>query len=207
MGDIYYDCLTTTDIKRGQAAMVEKRKKNGERYSATSINNWHRALRTMGKEAAKDLNLPRNVAADVRLLPQQEKTKVVLTADELVKVHEVGEEVATAVVSYFDDPTNRKVIQEMFEAGVQPTWSRSGVVRTLEGKKIVFTGGLRGLEREEAKRLVEQRGGRVTSSVSKTTDFVVAGENPGSKLETARKLGIRVLSEEEFLLLMGPPAS
>ena len=125
------------------------------------------------------------------------------SAEELVAVHEVGEEVAQAVVAYFEDPGNRDVIRKMLDAGVAPTWEQERIDRTLEGKKIVFTGALDLLDRNEAKRLVEERGGRVTSSVSKKTDYVVAGDNAGSKLDNARKLGVHVLTEKEFMALVG----
>ena len=86
LGDIYYDCLTVTDVKRWQTAMGRKRKKNDEPYSTTSINNWLRVLRMMGSEASRELDLPRNVASIVRMLPDEEKAKVVLKEDELIKV-------------------------------------------------------------------------------------------------------------------------
>jgi len=73
---------------------------------------------------------------------------------------------------------------------------------SLAGMKIVFTGVLSKISRDEAKRLVEGRGGRVTSSVSKKTDLVVVGDSPGLKLEQARKHGVKVLAEEEFLTLV-----
>jgi DNA ligase (NAD+) len=124
------------------------------------------------------------------------------SAEELVAVHEVGEEVAQSVVNYFEDPGNRAVIRKMLDAGVAPTWEQERIDRTLEGKKIVFTGTLEHLDRNVAKQLVEERGGRVTSSVSKKTDYVVAGENAGSKLENAHKLGVSVLTEKEFMDLI-----
>jgi DNA ligase (NAD+) len=123
--------------------------------------------------------------------------------EDLTAVHEVGEEVARSVVRYFEDTRNRGVVQKMLDAGVRPKWERAGGERILEGKKIVFTGGMSRLNRDEAKQLVEDLGGRVTSSVSKKTEFVVVGENPGSKLESAHKHGVRVLTEEEFLELVG----
>ncbi len=94
----------------------------------------------------------------------------------------------------------------MLDAGVQPSWEKTSTERSLEGMKVVFTGALSHLGRDEAKRLVEERGGRVTSTVTKKTDLVVAGENPGSKLENARKLEVRVLTEEEFLELVNRKA-
>jgi DNA ligase (NAD+) len=123
--------------------------------------------------------------------------------EDLTAVHEVGEEVARSVVRYLDDPKNREVVERMLDAGVRPKWERAGGKRSLEGKKIVFTGTMNRFGRDEARKLVEDLGGRVTSSVSKKTDFVVAGENPGSKLESARKHGVQVLTEEEFLELVG----
>jgi DNA ligase (NAD+) len=91
----------------------------------------------------------------------------------------------------------------MRRAGVELRWKRSGVERTLEGAKVVFTGTLSALHRDDAKKRVEERGGRVTSSVSKKTSFVVVGDNPGSKAEKAKELGVKVLSEKEFLDLIG----
>jgi DNA ligase (NAD+) len=123
--------------------------------------------------------------------------------DRLTAVHEVGEEVAAAVVGFFSDPGNRRVVESLLEAGVRPEGEKLLRERTLEGKRFVFTGGLSRLSREEARRAVEERGGRVTSSVSKTTSYVVAGGDPGSKLEEARRLGVTVLDEEGFLRLLG----
>ena len=124
------------------------------------------------------------------------------TEDELLAVHEVGEEVARSVTTYFRDDGNREVLSKLRELGVQPSWRSSGASASLAGMKIVFTGALSKIGRDEAKRLVEERGGRVTSSVSKKTDLVVVGDSPGSKLEQAKKHGVKVLQEEEFLALV-----
>ena len=74
----------------------------------------------------------------------------------------------------------------------------------MAGKTVVFTGGLAGYSRDQVKQLVERQGGQVSSSVSKKTSFVVAGTDPGSKLDQARKLGVRVLTETEFTALVTP---
>jgi DNA ligase (NAD+) len=122
--------------------------------------------------------------------------------EELTAVHEIGEEVARAVTTFFRDKGNRGVIGKLIESGVQPSWERAGASASLAGMKIVFTGALSQIGRDEAKRLVEERGGRVTSSVSKKTSLVVVGDSPGSKLEQARKHGVKVLAEEQFLKLV-----
>jgi DNA ligase (NAD+) len=124
------------------------------------------------------------------------------TVEELLAVHEVGDEVARAVSDYFTDERNRRVIERMRESGLEIVWERSTEARTLAGTKVVFTGALRRLQRDEAKKLVEDRGGRVTSSVSKSTGFVVLGEDAGSKAEKARELGVKTMTEEEFLALL-----
>jgi DNA ligase (NAD+) len=127
--------------------------------------------------------------------------------EELLSVHEVGEEVARAVVDYFGDERNRRVIDRMRASGLDIVWERSTEARTLAGTKVVFTGTLRRLQRDEAKKLVEDRGGRVSSSVCKNTSFVVVGEDAGSKAEKARELGVKTMTEEEFLALLNLPPS
>lgn len=122
--------------------------------------------------------------------------------EELTAVHEVGPEVARSVTTFFHNDDNRRVIQRLRRAGVEPLWERGDQAATLAGMKIVFTGALQHLGREEAKRLVEERGGRVTSSVSKKTSLVVVGENPGSKLDQAREHGVKVMGESDFLKLL-----
>ncbi len=122
--------------------------------------------------------------------------------EELTAVHEIGQEVASSVTTFFRNEDNRRVIQELRDSGVEPHWDRGDKPALLGGMKIVFTGALQHLGRDEARRLVEERGGRVTSSVSKRTSLVVVGENPGSKLEQARQLGVKVMVEKEFLKLL-----
>ena len=131
--------------------------------------------------------------------------EVVMAAgeEELIAVHEVGDEVARAVITFFRDAGNRGVVLKLIDCGVQPSWETAGASASLAGMKIVFTGTLGKIGRDHAKRLVEEHGGRVTSSVSKKTDLLVAGDSPGSKLDQARKHGVRVVGEDEFLTLVG----
>jgi DNA ligase (NAD+) len=125
--------------------------------------------------------------------------------DRFQQVAAIGPEIAASLVSYFSEEHNRSVIGELLDSGFRiepppPASSRAA----LDGKTFVFTGGLAELTREQAGRLVEERGGKVASSVSKKTSYVVAGADAGSKLEQATKLGIAVLTEKEFRALVEP---
>ncbi|HJS74653.1 MAG TPA: NAD-dependent DNA ligase LigA, partial [Vicinamibacteria bacterium] len=123
--------------------------------------------------------------------------------EELLSVHEIGDEVARSVVDYFADEKNRRVIEDMRRNGLDLVWEASLKEKTLAGTRVVFTGTLAKLHRDDAKRMVEERGGRVTSSVSKNTSFVVVGEDAGSKAEKAKELGVETLTEEQFLERIG----
>jgi DNA ligase (NAD+) len=131
--------------------------------------------------------------------------------EELAGIFEVGEVVATSVNEWFQQPDNRSLINRLEQAGVSlEETPASGQEqgerrRVFEGRQFVLTGSLPNLKRDEAKSFIERRGGRVTSTVSKKTDFVVAGEDPGSKLERARELGVTVIDEKR-LLELGDPA-
>ncbi|HEY8418399.1 MAG TPA: NAD-dependent DNA ligase LigA [Limnochordales bacterium] len=121
--------------------------------------------------------------------------------DELVAVPSVGEKIARSVLDYFADEHNRALVERLRAAGVRMTAARPAAPAgggALAGKRIVVTGTLSRYTRREVEELIRRHGGEVSSSVSRKTDFVVAGENPGSKLDKARELGVRVLTEEEL---------
>ncbi len=121
--------------------------------------------------------------------------------EELQEVRDIGPEVAASIGHFFAEKQNRAVIKRLLDAGVKP----APVVRQkgkLSGKKLVLTGGLASMTRPEALRRIEALGGRVVGSVSKETDFVVAGADPGAKLAKAKKLGVRILEEDEFTRLL-----
>ena len=125
--------------------------------------------------------------------------------DEIDAVPEIGPTVAATVRAWFDDEENLALVEKLRAAGVRledPPPKDTGP-KPLEGLTIVLTGGLDTLSRDEAARLAQQAGARVSSSVSKKTDFVVAGENPGSKYERAVQLGLEILDEDEFLRRLG----
>jgi len=120
--------------------------------------------------------------------------------EELEQVHEVGPTLAESIQQFFQEKHNRDLIKRLKEQGL-PMEAAVQVHReeqVFAGKTFVITGTLPGMSRDEATALVEQRGGRVTSAVSKKTNFVLAGDDPGSKLDKARRLGINVIDEETF---------
>jgi len=126
------------------------------------------------------------------------------SAEDIAATPGVGGITAHSVVTFFRNESTKTLMRKLADAGVVTTAGEAvPAERPLEGKTVVFTGGLTTMTRSEAERLVAQLGGRPSSSVSKNTDFVVAGENPGSKLAKAHQLGIRVLTEEEFRSLAG----
>ena len=123
--------------------------------------------------------------------------------EELSEVTEIGPVIARSIAKFFQQPKNRAVLRKLRDAGVSPQEMAATEARAeLAGKTFVFTGALETFTREEAEEKVRSLGGRAASSVSRSTDFVVAGEAAGSKLQQARDLGITVLTEEEFLQMI-----
>ena len=124
------------------------------------------------------------------------------TEEELLSIREIGPQVAQSIRTFFHNPKNIEVIGRMLKAGVSPSAEEKKVGGRFTGKTFVFTGALTRFTRDEAKRMVEGEGGHAAGSVSKKTDFVVAGAEAGSKLDKARQLGVRVLTEDEFLEML-----
>jgi DNA ligase (NAD+) len=124
--------------------------------------------------------------------------------EELENVSEVGPKVAASITDFFAEAANRNVIKKLSKAGVRPTAEKREVrSQKLAGKSFVFTGGLANRSREDAGELVQQHGGKVGNSVSKKTDYVVVGTDPGSKYDKAKELGVAILTEGEFEKLLG----
>ena len=116
------------------------------------------------------------------------------------QIHEIGDVIAQSVHAFLEDPRNKALIKKLLSAGVEPIGAkRAAEGAPLAGKSFVFTGSLFSLTRDEAGELVRAAGGRVTTTLSKGVDFVVAGESPGSKYQKALSLRLPVLTEEEFL--------
>jgi DNA ligase (NAD+) len=115
----------------------------------------------------------------------------------------IGPVVAEAIVDFFAEAHNRTVIADLQAAGVDPRpLERQDTASPVAGKTVVFTGTLKTMTRPEAKARAESLGAKVAGSVSKKTDYVVAGEEAGSKLKSARELGVQVLTEEEWAALI-----
>jgi DNA ligase (NAD+) len=121
------------------------------------------------------------------------------TREELLAIHEIGPQVADSVTDFFAKPRNRDILSALQQAGVTPQIEERRHGGPFDGKTFVFTGSLTRFSRKQAQETVERLGGRASGSVSKKTDWVIAGEAAGSKLDKARQLGIQILSEEEFL--------
>ncbi|MGB7292742.1 MAG: NAD-dependent DNA ligase LigA [Thermodesulfobacteriota bacterium] len=126
------------------------------------------------------------------------------TEERLMEIPSVGPEVARSIVNFFREPKNRKTLNKILASGVNIEYTppiKKG--DRLAGLTFVLTGALENFTRDEAKKLIEQQGGSVTSSVSKKTSYVIVGKDPGSKLESAKSFGIRTIDEEEFKKMIG----
>jgi DNA ligase (NAD+) len=125
--------------------------------------------------------------------------------EEIARVAGVGQVVSQSVHEFFHSETGRKTIRELGDFGVKMSEKKAAPTKDgkLAGKTFVVTGTLARFSREEIEDLIHQLGGKAASSVSRNTDFVVAGEEPGSKLDKAKQLGIKVIGEKEFLRLAG----
>jgi DNA ligase (NAD+) len=125
--------------------------------------------------------------------------------EELTEVPDVGPIVARSIANFFRDPGNKRVIQKLKAAGVNTKrLARAAIQKTpITGKSFVVTGALTKYSRKEIEDYIKGLGGLVGSSVSKKTDFLIVGESPGSKLDKARELGVKTLSEEEFGKMVG----
>lgn len=123
------------------------------------------------------------------------------TIERLKKIEGIGEEVARNIVEYFRNPKTNEIIEKLKKAGVNMK-SEIKKLSILKGLNFVITGSLRNFSREQIKEFIEILGGRVSESVSRKTDYLIVGENPGSKYEKAKKYKVRTISEEEFLKMV-----
>jgi len=125
----------------------------------------------------------------------------------LETIEGIGPEIAESIRHFFEQDENQKTVQRILESGVEIlVKAKRFKASPIQGISFVLTGTLEGMTRNEAKQMIEDAGGKVSSSVSRNTDYLVAGDDPGSKLERAKSLGVRILDKAEFLALIGNPA-
>lgn len=125
------------------------------------------------------------------------------SVEDLSKVEGIGEIIANDIFEFFKNPGTIAMIEELKALGVEPAPPVQNISDEFKGKTFVLTGTLQNMTRDEASEKIKQMGGKTSSSVSKNTSFVVAGENAGSKLDKAQKLGVIILTEEDFLKMIG----
>lgn len=124
------------------------------------------------------------------------------TEEDLLKIGQIGPQIAESIVSWFSDEFNKSQIQRLIAAGIEFERAHSNQKTSLEGKVFVITGTLSSMKRSEAKELIIKNGGRLASQISGSIDYLIVGESPGSKLEKARALNVSTLSEDEFIKLL-----
>jgi DNA ligase (NAD+) len=181
-----------------------------ERFAEKSAENLIDAI-----EKAKDVTLPRflfglgihHVGEEtaVRLADHFRSLGNIIDAskEDLEAVGDIGPRVAESIADYFSDSKNKKLVEELQKNGVHiQTQKPKAKSQKLKGKTFVLTGTLESLTRDEAKEGIRSAGGDVSGSVSKKTDYVVVGKEPGSKYEKAKKLGVKILDEKDFLILL-----
>lgn len=147
------------------------------------------AIRHVGKETADILANQFNTLDGLYYIDK----------DALIDLDGIGPKIAMEVRDYFNNEKNIKLLEEFKSLGINPTQDREERSEVLKGKTFVLTGALQNMTRDEAEDKIKLMGGKISSSVSKNTSYVLLGENPGSKLEKAQKLGVIILTEDEFL--------
>ncbi len=180
--------------------------KDLERMGTRSAENLIRAI-----EKSKEISLPRFIYSlgirhvgehTARLLANRFRklgNLMSATRQDLMTVDEVGPQVADSLTTFFAMPENQRNVDKLFEAGVRiAPYEETIETARFAGKTVVLTGALNTMTRTEAKRYIEAGGGRVSASVSKKTDYVVSGSNPGAKVDKAKALGIEILYESSF---------
>lgn len=191
-GDIYY--LKLDDIKKLERMALKSATNLLSAIEKSKANELHRliyalGIRHVGEHAAWVL------AGHFGSVEKLSAASV----DELTRIHEIGPVMAESVNNFFGSKENMKIIKKLSEAGLKMSAAHARIKGgKLDGKTIVITGTLKDFSRSAAEELVRKLGGNASSSVSKSTDFLVAGEEPGSKLDKAKALGVRVIDEEEF---------
>ena len=193
VGDLYYlqqPQLERLDRMGPKSAQNLLRALDESRTKSYDRQLYALGIRHVGRATARELA---NAYPSLDMLVEAGEAEIAMVPD-------IGPVVAHSIRDFFSKPENRELIQKLSDAGVTMRSSepKALINRNFDGMSIIFTGTLERCDRQKASELVMERGGRIVSSVSRKTTFVVAGREPGSKLEKALKLGVRVITEEEF---------
>ena len=175
--------------------MLDKYLSSIEKSKSPKFNNFIYALGIpqVGEKTAKDLAKNFKDLEDLKLA----------TIDKLVVIDDIGDIMARSIVEFFKDEFNLSIIDELLNSGIVIQYPSNEIKTTyLTGKSIVLTGSLSNFTRDEATAHLEKLGAKVVGSVSKKTDYVLAGESAGSKLTKAKELGIAILTEEDLITLI-----
>lgn len=178
--------------QKSAANLIEAIEKSKETTLARFV--FALGIRHVGEASARDLALFFRTLDALRSA----------TVEDLMQVHDVGEVLAESIRAFFDEPHNNAVVDELIAEGVHWKQEEVQVNPEVAGKTFVLTGTLPTLSRDKAKDMILSLGGKVSGSVSKKTDYVLAGEAAGSKLEKAQALGVTVIDEARFLQMIGP---
>ena len=214
MGDSLVNQLVDRGLIRNVAdiyELTEQKLLTLERMGKKSAQNLHRGI-----EGSKTRGLSRLLnALGIRMVGERASQLLAArfgsmdrllaaTETEINDIYGIGPQIAQAVTGFLSEPRNRATIDRLAAAGVTTTEEgHTEGPKPLDGKTVVLTGGLATLSRDQAKDLVLRLGGRVTGSVSRKTDYVVVGEDAGSKADDAKRLGVPTLDEDAFLRLVG----
>ena len=194
------------DIYALTAENLEKLDRMGKKSAENLINSIEKSkdaglarliyalgIRNIGEKAAKSLA---DFAGDIYRLFD-------MTAEDIASIDDFGQITAECVVNYFSHRQTRELSDRLSSAGVKVKNEKKAVGNTLSGLTFVLTGTLPGMSREKASEIIESLGGKTSSSVSKKTDYVLAGEDAGSKLTKAQTLGVKIIGYDGFLKLVG----
>jgi len=216
LGEVVIDQLVDREMVRDFADLYEldvEQLAGLERMAEKSATNLVQAIKaSKGRGLSRVLNglgirmvgerAAQLLAARFGSMERLEKA----SADDINEIPGIGPKIAESVAHFFHEERNRKIIRRLREGGLDLTEKGvSDKPGPLTGKTLVLTGGLSGMTRDEAKDAILRLGGRVAGTVSKKTDYVIVGEDPGSKADDAKRLGVTVLDEAQFLSLIGRP--
>ncbi len=180
--------------------------KFGEKSVLKLLDNIEKSKENQLNDLVFGLGIPNVGSKTAKVLCEKYENidrLMVASEEELSNINEIGSVIAFEVSNYFKNPDNVKLINELKELGLRMDYEVTKIKNSFfTGKKVVLTGTLSKYGRNEAKKLLEENGASVSSSVSKNTDIVICGESAGSKLDKAKELGVRVVFEDEFLELI-----